>query len=60
MVPAMAPWNLWPAMFAGFSAFYLLMMKIKTKRRAFLSGWLFGFGYFAAGLWWIANALLVP
>ena len=25
----------------------------------FLIGWLFGFGYFLAGLWWIGNALLV-
>lgn len=60
MVPAMAPWNLWLCMPAGFSALYLLLMNAKTKRRAFAYGWLFGFGYFAAGLWWIANALLVP
>ncbi|HEY8191879.1 MAG TPA: apolipoprotein N-acyltransferase [Alphaproteobacteria bacterium] len=60
MVPAMAPWNLWPCMFAGFSALYFLLMKAETKRWAFMYGWLFGFGYFAAGLWWIANALLVP
>lgn len=26
---------------------------------AFAIGWWFGFGYFAAGLWWIGNALLV-
>lgn len=26
---------------------------------AFLTGWLFGVGYFVAGLWWIGNALLV-
>jgi apolipoprotein N-acyltransferase len=60
MVPAMAPWNLWPFMFVGFSAFYLLLMKIKTRQGAFAAGWLFGFGYFSASLWWIANALLVP
>lgn len=28
-------------------------------RSAFWIGWLFGLGYFTAGLWWIANALLV-
>ncbi|WP_284728038.1 apolipoprotein N-acyltransferase [Sphingomonas psychrolutea] len=27
-------------------------------RSAFFIGWLFGFGYFTAGLWWIGNALL--
>ncbi|MFC3071633.1 apolipoprotein N-acyltransferase [Shinella pollutisoli] len=26
---------------------------------AFLTGWLFGFGYFTGGLWWLGNALLV-
>jgi apolipoprotein N-acyltransferase len=28
-------------------------------RGAFFAGWLFGLGYFAAGLYWISNALLV-
>jgi apolipoprotein N-acyltransferase len=26
---------------------------------AFVIGWLFGFGYFVAGLWWLGHALLV-
>ncbi|SFA97127.1 apolipoprotein N-acyltransferase [Rhizobium sp. NFR07] len=28
-------------------------------RSAFFIGWLFGFGYFVASLWWLGNALLV-
>jgi apolipoprotein N-acyltransferase len=28
-------------------------------RQAFFIGWLFGFGYFVAGLWWLGNALMV-
>jgi len=28
-------------------------------RTAFWIGWLFGLGYFVAGLWWLGNALLV-
>ncbi len=28
-------------------------------RSAFLVGWLFGFGYFVAGLWWLGHALLL-
>ncbi|XUY26849.1 apolipoprotein N-acyltransferase [Agrobacterium sp. rho-8.1] len=27
--------------------------------KTFLVGWLFGFGYFVAGLWWLGNALLL-
>lgn len=30
-----------------------------SRRGAFVLGWCFGFGYFVAGLYWIANALLV-
>jgi apolipoprotein N-acyltransferase len=26
---------------------------------AFVTGWLFGFGYFVAGLWWLGHALLI-
>ncbi|MDE1159851.1 MAG: apolipoprotein N-acyltransferase [Neorhizobium sp.] len=28
-------------------------------RSAFILGWVFGFGYFVASLWWLGNALLV-
>ncbi len=60
MVPAQAPWHLWPFLFAGLSFFFILLSSEKRWLRAALMGWLFGFGYFCAGLWWIANALLVP
>jgi apolipoprotein N-acyltransferase len=32
---------------------------LATAWPAFATGWLFGFGYFVAGLWWIGNALFV-
>jgi apolipoprotein N-acyltransferase len=56
---ALPPVNLWPFMLAGIGLFYLFLSSVKTMRGAALFGWLFGFGYFGAGLWWIANALLV-
>lgn len=32
---------------------------VSRLRSAFAIGWLFGFGYFVANLWWLGNALLV-
>lgn len=58
-VPALPPFNLWLCMLLGFSLFYVLLADVKTARGGFGFGWCFGFGYFGAGLWWIANALLV-
>ena len=59
MVPAMPPFGLWPLLLVGFTVFYILLSNMSGLRAAAL-GWCFGFGYFAAGLAWIANALLVP
>ncbi len=47
-------------MLLGMSIFYALFARVQTAKGAFIYGWLFGFGYFGEGLWWIANALLVP
>ena len=54
---------------ATFSFFCLLCLflyragmaagRTQTRRAAFCVGWLFGAGYFAAGLYWVSNALLV-
>lgn len=56
---------------AGFIAFPLIVWLLDGAvghvgqgimariRPAFAIGWWFGFGYFMAGLWWIANALLI-
>jgi apolipoprotein N-acyltransferase len=37
----------------------LLSERAETPRRAFVMGWMFGFGYFIGGLYWIAAALFV-
>lgn len=59
MVPAMPPYGLWPLLLVGFTVFYILLSNERGWRTLAI-GWLFGFGYFGAGLTWIANALLVP
>lgn len=56
---AMAPYNVWGALLIGFGALYLSLGYAANKKQAFALGWLFGFGYFVFGLYWIGNALLV-
>lgn len=65
---ALPPVDFLPAGFIGFPLLILLIDNdtirrndagTKPFRAAFYTGWLFGFGYFLAGLWWIGMALLV-
>jgi apolipoprotein N-acyltransferase len=61
---ALAPINLWPAMFVTFPPLVWLLdgigaMRWGGIRAAFAIGWWFGFGYFLAGLYWIGSAFLV-
>lgn len=65
---ALAPIGFFAAMFISFTLLVWLMDGLASSpesgslgklRASFLTGWLFGFGYFTGGLWWIGNALLV-
>lgn len=65
---ALAPFHLFPILFFTIPVLvWLLDGAVSTAgsrglRRfwpAFRTGWLFGFGYFLVGLWWIGNAFLV-
>ena len=64
---ALPPFDFLPAGFIGFPLLVLLLDSSavstatgwKRLLPAFCTGWLFGFGYFLAGLWWIGMALLV-
>ena len=56
---AMAPWNLWPALFAGISGLYILLCRAQTPLQGFALGFVFSFAYFVFSLSWIGNALLV-
>ncbi|MGB0719889.1 MAG: apolipoprotein N-acyltransferase, partial [Bdellovibrionales bacterium] len=55
----MAPYTLWPVFVIGFGALYAALDRAQSKKAAFLYGWLWAFGYFVFGLYWIGNALLV-
>lgn len=65
---ALPPFGLWPVLLVSFPCLVWLLDgalepgpgKGLTKlRTGFALGWLFGFGYFLAGLWWIGSAFLV-
>lgn len=56
---AMPPTGLWPVLLVAVPALALSLQAAPGLRRAFLLGWLFGFGFHLAGLYWIGNAFLV-
>lgn len=51
-----APWGIWPLTLACFALLIHLVAIAPNKRRAFLTGWLFGVGHFTIGNQWIAVA----
>ncbi|AWM88794.1 apolipoprotein N-acyltransferase [Microvirga sp. 17 mud 1-3] len=62
---AMPPFGALPALFLSLTpALWLIDGSVRDTRReslkaATLAGWLWGFGYFVAGLWWLGAAFLV-
>lgn len=60
---AFAPFYLLPLMAAGFSTLLFLLDGARDGARplrtGFFLGWLFGFGYFLAGLYWMAFSFFV-
>jgi apolipoprotein N-acyltransferase len=61
---ALPPFNLWPIPFLTFPILVWLVDgsgagRLNGVPAAALAGWLFGFGYFLAGLYWIGHAFLV-
>lgn len=69
---SLAPYHVFPVLFLTFPIFiWLLEGSVPSLNKhnesgffrriwpAFKTGWLFGFGYFLAGLWWIGKAFLV-
>jgi apolipoprotein N-acyltransferase len=66
-VLAFAPLHLWPVMFLTFGPLVWLLDRCHRDHREFtprlkcaaLVGFWFGFGYFIAGLYWVAEAFIV-
>lgn len=61
---AMAPFNAWPVLFVTFPVMVWLIDgagagRMRGLPAAALAGWMFGFGYFVPGLYWIGYAFLV-
>ncbi|MFT5485835.1 MAG: apolipoprotein N-acyltransferase [Paracoccaceae bacterium] len=58
-VAAQPPFHVLPALLVAFPGLIWLLDGAASPRSAFGVGWMFGAGYFAAGLYWVPNALLV-
>lgn len=61
MALSLPPLGFWPVLFVALPLFLLLLEGAagQAPLKAFLLGWLFGFGYFLAALHWIAQAFLI-
>ncbi|MBY0462736.1 MAG: apolipoprotein N-acyltransferase [Alphaproteobacteria bacterium] len=51
---AFAPFNFYFALIPIFSGLLLLLQRISSPKQAFFLGWVFGFSYFASGVFWVS------
>lgn len=58
-VLALPPFHIFPTLFLSFPVLLWLITKAPNKIKAFKTGYYFGFSFFAFGLSWINNALLI-
>ena len=58
-VAALPPYYVFPVLFVSFGLLLYFMDKSATPKQAFACGHWFGFGWFACGLSWVGNALLI-
>ena len=56
---ALPPIYAFIALVPALSCLYWLVLSASKPRSAFLIGWMFGFGYFLVGLYWVGYAFLV-
>lgn len=58
-VCSLPPYYLFPILFFTLSSLLLLLTQTSQPKTAFAIGYWFGFGFFAFGLSWVGNALLI-
>ncbi len=56
---AQPPLHLLPLLFVGFGLLFRRLEAIDRPGPAFAAGWLFGIGYFAAGLYWLGLPVVI-
>ena len=56
---ALPPLHLLPLLVPAFTGLLWLLDGVTRRRNAFLLGWCFGLGFFAAGLYWVGIAMTV-
>lgn len=56
---ALPPLYLVPLLIPAFTGLLWLLDGVSRRRQAFLLGWCFGLGFFAAGLYWVGIAMTV-
>ncbi len=56
---AMPPFHIFPVLWLSIPALLVLLDGSVSRRDSFVVGWCFGFGHFAFGFFWIANAFYV-
>lgn len=54
-----APWDAWWATIASFALLLAFFQSVPGNKRAFATGWVYGFGYFATTLHWIVEPFLI-
>ncbi|MDE0717969.1 MAG: hypothetical protein OXH64_08540, partial [Rhodospirillaceae bacterium] len=56
---AQPPLHLLPLLFVGFGLLFLRLEAIDRLVPALAAGWLFGIGYFSAGLYWLGLPVVI-
>ncbi|MEA2069419.1 MAG: apolipoprotein N-acyltransferase, partial [Verrucomicrobiota bacterium] len=56
---SMPPFGFFPGLWIAYPTLLIIALTRKNVLSAIGAGWLFGFGFFLASLYWITNALLV-